>query len=360
MAQCRFLRDLAMLGVLAAGICSCAVVYRPNPEAPEWTPRILTHQEAVEGFYPLFDGATLDGWFPHGGSPALWTVEAGVLHAPPNALGELENCIATVLPYAHFELRFEYRSACAEAGALWMLSESVGSPCLLEKIESDPTAPHGWLAFSYVREERMAKEPAAGFLGLSGGPDGLEIRRMRILPLRGGAEWRPLFNGQDLEGWEVMGDAAFEVLPEGVLRIDGATMTRRSSLRTLEEFGDFELRLSFRPHTSANSGVFFRGRGGDAWPRSYEAQIDNNDAQWFTGAIYGLMPALELRAFDNRWNHMRIRAKDAEISVVVNGKTVVDMASSKHADYPEGWIALQGHDPDSIVDFKNIELRPLR
>ena len=86
-----------------------------------------------------------------------------------------------------------------------------------------------------------------------------------------------MFNGKDLTGWIVVGDATWSVPEPGLLRVDGAGMTTRSELRSVEEFGDFELRLSVRPHKKeggggANSGVFFRGVGDKPWPRTYEAQ----------------------------------------------------------------------------------------
>lgn len=348
---------------VAAGLVSCAALYKPSPEAPAWIPRILSHEEALQGFYPLFDGTSLDGWLPVNARPTIDDGSgSGILWLPPQ---EANGRIETLLTYENFELRFEYRypgGASGGLGALGLVPERGSAPEWVEEFACDPhdAGPGSWRTFTYVREEPLPGEPHAGFLALAGGATGVELRRIRIMPLRGGAAWRPLFNGEDLSGWQTMGDAAWTVLPDGVLRVDGAPMTGRSSLRTTASFGDFELRFAFLPHANANSGVFFRASGGDPWPRSYEAQINNNDARWFTGAIYDQMPAHELRAFDNRWNYMRIRAKGPEISVVVNGKTVVDMVSTKHKDYPAGWIALQGHDPGSIVDFKNIELRSLQ
>ena len=143
------------------------------------------------------------------------------------------------------------------------------------------------------------------------------------------------------------------------MRVDNEGMTGRSALRTVEEFGNFELRLSAKPHGHANSGVFFRCSGNDPWPRTYEAQIDNHDPKQFTGAIWNQVAAIELRAMDDCWLHMQIAAKGPSIQVAVNGKTVVDYISSKHEKCPSGWICLQGHDPKSVVEFKDIEIKLL-
>ncbi|HIJ66105.1 MAG TPA: DUF1080 domain-containing protein, partial [Candidatus Hydrogenedentes bacterium] len=205
----------------------------------------------------------------------------------------------------------------------------------------------------------LAQRPMRGHIAIQDHGTEVWFRKVRIKPLPGGEGWRPLFNGKDLTGWKEVGDASWQVLEGGILRVDGAPMTTRSELRTTDEFGDFELRLSVRPHTRANSGVFFRGTGRNPWPRTYEAQVDNHDPRQFTGAIWDQVPASERRATDNCWFHMRITAIGPHIQVAVNGKTVVDYVSTKHDKCPSGWISLQGHDPNSIVDFKDIEIKPI-
>jgi len=127
----------------------------------------------------------------------------------------------------------------------------------------------------------------------------------------------------------------------------------------VDEFKDFEIRLMFRPHEGANSGLYFRGRGDDPWPRSYEAQIDNHAPVQFTGAIWDQITATELRAFNHRWNEMVVRAVGPEIEVWINGKQVVDYTSppDRHAQWPEGWFSLQSHHEGMICDFKDIEIK---
>ena len=205
----------------------------------------------------------------------------------------------------------------------------------------------------------LPERAKSGFIALQDYGDHVEFRGIRLKPLPGGQGWRPLFNGKDLEGWEVVGDSKWLVDEGGILRADNEGMTGRSALKTLEHFADFELRLNVKAHDRANSGVFFRCSGDDPWPRTYEAQIDNHDPEQFTGAIWNQAPASELRATDNCWFNMHIVAKGPNIQVAVNGKTVIDYITPKHEKCPSGWICLQGHDPKSVVEFKDIEVKPI-
>ena len=85
--------------------------------------------------------------------------------------------------------------------------------------------------------------------------------------------------------------------------------------------------------------------------------MDNHDPKQFTGAIWDQVPANELRAMDDCWLQMHVVARGPSIQVAVNGKTVVDYLSSKHRRCPRGWICLQGHDPNSVVEFKDVEIK---
>jgi hypothetical protein len=44
--------------------------------------------------------------------------------------------------------------------------------------------------------------------------------------------------------------------------------------------------------------------------------------------------------------------------IQVNGKTVVDFTDEKNT-YTKGYLALQQHNPGSVVQYKNLRMRPL-
>jgi hypothetical protein len=72
-------------------------------------------------------------------------------------------------------------------------------------------------------------------------------------------------------------------------------------------------------------------------------------------------------AKDNQWFTEHIIVRGNHITIKVDGKTVVDYTEPENVireDWPgrklsSGTFALQGHDPNSVVYFKNIMVKPL-
>jgi len=403
-------KRLVLIGVVLAAVWAGA----EEPAGPDWVPGLLTQEEAAEGFYPLFNGTDLDGWWIRGENKTAFAVRDGVLVVTGEGGG---GWLFTDREYENFLLRYEYRSidgignsgvgiratkdgnpaysgmeiqviqpgwetpwqrACALYAVVPPAVEAdnpMGEWNSVEVLCDGPrirTTLNGQELYDVKTtdfteestkdvewQKPLDNRAKSGHIALQDYANHVEFRTIRIKPLPGGEGWRPLFNGKDLSGWEVLGSSKWDVLPEGVLRVNNDGMTGRSALRTVEEFDDFELRLSVRAHDRANSGVFFRCSGDDPWPRTYEAQVDNHSPDQFTGAIWDQVPARELRAVDNCWFLMHIVARGPSIQVAVNGKTVVDYISDRHREFPKGWICLQGHDPKSVVDFKDIEIKPI-
>src|SRR5262249_31320690 len=85
-------------------------------------------------------------------------------------------------------------------------------------------------------------------------------------------EFKPIFNGKDLTGWQLGGaelagntasdDGRFAV-KDGILVITGSkdTPPKMAEIDTVEPYdGDFTLRLEFRASRSANSGLHLRDK----------------------------------------------------------------------------------------------------
>ena len=63
-----------------------------------------------------------------------------------------------------------------------------------------------------------------------------------------------LFNGENLDGWEIVNDGQF-LVEDGVLKLNRGTGWLRSS----DTFGDFVMTMEFRfLEEEANSGIFVR------------------------------------------------------------------------------------------------------
>lgn len=416
------LRPYAWMIAAMVTVCACATAPAQGPTPPEWVPNLLTEEEHMQGFFPLFDGETLDGWWVRGDNPDAFVVRDGNLVT----VGPDGGWIFTDMEFDNFILRYEYRivpledsignsgvaiRATAEgnpafsgmeiqvlqpgwetdwqsSGAIYATvgpaveaDNPVGEWNTVEVLADGPrirTIMNGQELYDILMtdftpestadvewQEPLSNRAMRGHIALQDYNNSeVEFRKIRLLPLPGGEDWVPLFNGVDLTGWEVLRDPVWDVVTE-----DGETFIRgdsrenwnegRCALRTVDEFQDFEIRLMFRLSEGANSGLFFRGQLDDPWPRSYEAQMDNSAETHWTGAIWAQTPATELRAFDLRWNHMVVRAVDRDIEVWVNGRRVVEYVApeDRHEIYPYGWFSLQSHHEGMVADFKDIEIK---
>src|SRR5438874_1540147 len=83
------------------------------------------------------------------------------------------------------------------------------------------------------------------------------------LTLRGeerSVSWRSLFNGNDLTGWTVVGNAVWRVEDGVIVGTQDGDASRSGLLNTADQFRDFEITLDFflDEHGKYNSGVYLR------------------------------------------------------------------------------------------------------
>jgi fucose permease len=164
-------------------------------------------------------------------------------------------------------------------------------------------------------------------------------------------EWQPIFNHKDLTGWETVGEATWEV-KDGVLVGSGA----QGHIFTKASYENLMLRATIRVNEGGNSGVYFRVQDKERWPTGYEAQVDNHDPNNPTGSIYGMHKAEKLITRDGEWFTMQVTADGPHIIVEVNGEKVVDAQNNR---FQSGTIALQAHDPGSVIEYKDVEIKLL-
>jgi hypothetical protein len=165
--------------------------------------------------------------------------------------------------------------------------------------------------------------------------------------------WRTLFNGQDLSGWKVVGDANWRV-EERAARADRSTAA--SFLVSEESFADFDLELEFWVDPSANSGVFVRCQdaGTIADTSCYEANIFDTrpDQTYRTGAIVNVAEPAEFVYTGGQWNRLKITARGSQLQVTLNERPLVD---TKDTRFSRGPIALQY--AAGQVMFRNVRIR---
>lgn len=173
------------------------------------------------------------------------------------------------------------------------------------------------------------------------------------------SEWVPLFNGKDLTGWFITGDAKWEVIDGVLTGLDGM-----GHIYTNVTASDFEAKGVFRiSGEETNSGFYFRAvpppGNRDGFPHGYEAQIcHNQDAYtgwlWKPGKPTG--KASELLTSDGEWFSYRIKALGSNIQFWVNDKLVMQYDDD---EYTEGHFALQGHNPGMKIEARELYFRKL-
>src|ERR1022692_994624 len=98
---------------------------------------------------------------------------------------------------------------------------------------------------------------------------------------------------------------------------------------------------------------------GPEWPAGYEAQVNNTHSDWRrTGSLYRFADIKEQLIPDDTWWTQQVIANGNHIIIKVNDKVVVDYVDEKNT-YRKGLLALQQHNKGSVVEFRNLMMRPL-
>jgi len=188
-----------------------------------------------------------------------------------------------------------------------------------------------------------------------------------------------LFNGKDTTGWvygERQAGKGYQV-EDGVLF---CTDNDGGNLFTEKEYADFAFRFEFKLEDSGNNGVGIRSplKGDPAYVAMEIQILDDNGKQWnnklrpaqYHGSIYDVVPAKRgaLKPA-GEWNSEEIIAKGRQITVKLNGQTIVDAnlddikdeaVLKKHPGLKNtsGHIGFLGH--GSHVEFRNIRIKELK
>jgi hypothetical protein len=186
------------------------------------------------------------------------------------------------------------------------------------------------------------------------------------------AGWQLLFDGKTLNGWKASENPGVFSVQDGILVVFG----KRSHLFYTgpvanAKFKNFELTLDIKTFPKANSGVYFHTEYQETgWPaKGYEVQVNNTHKDVKKGAgLYAIKDNLEAPAKDEEWYTMRIKVEGKRAQTFVNGKQIVDYTEEANPQRPEamkgrlissGTFAIQGHDPESKVMYRNIKVRVL-
>ena len=175
-----------------------------------------------------------------------------------------------------------------------------------------------------------------------------------------------LFNGKNLDGWQVYGTEKWYVDDAGLLVSESGPDKQYGYLATEKTYTDFELTAEFKQEDNGNSGIFFRSDIEGTKISGWQAEVapPNHD----TGGVYEsygrgwlIKPAKEKDQYlkFGEWNTMKVRVVGDQVTTWLNGHEMVDFTDEKIGE-ATGKIALQIHDGGGIkVYWKNIKLQEL-
>ena len=185
-----------------------------------------------------------------------------------------------------------------------------------------------------------------------------------------------LFNGRNLRGWQ--GNTKGYVVKDGTIVVEPEL--GGGNLYTAKEYGDFIVRFEFKLTPGANNGLGIRAPlSANSAYEGMELQILDNTADkyenlkpyQFHGSIYGVVPAKRgyLKPVGD-WNYQEVIAKGKQITVKLNGTTIVDADIEKAStpktmdgkDHPglkraKGYIGFCGH--GDRLAFRSLRIKTL-
>ena len=177
-----------------------------------------------------------------------------------------------------------------------------------------------------------------------------------------------LFNGENLDGWEVVNDGLFSV-EDGNIRVNRGT----GWLRSADTFGDFVLTMEFRfLEEGANSGIFVRTPAASnddeqGWPvNGYQVQCRDAVED---GTPLAHMIAVGDVSFEaesdidalrqaykpsGQWHTYEIRAEGENLTVTLNGTVITQVTGVADAT---GHIGIQGE--DGLLEFRRVDVEEI-
>lgn len=184
--------------------------------------------------------------------------------------------------------------------------------------------------------------------------------------------WINLFDGKSLNGWRANENPGTFKVENGSIVVEGprAHLFYVGTVMN-HDFKNFEFKARLMTMPGSNSGIYFHTEYQDnGWPfKGYEVQVNNSHTDWRrTGSLYSIQDVKEVSVKDNEWYTEHIIVRGKNVTIKINDKTVVEytepdnVARSKDQAgrvISNGTFALQGHDPQSKVLYKEVMVRSL-
>ncbi len=183
-------------------------------------------------------------------------------------------------------------------------------------------------------------------------------------------DFKKIFDGKSMDGWKANENAKSWQLKDGLLVCHG----ERSHLFYVGDekpFRNFHFKAEVKTTKGSNSGIYFHTKYQESgWPKfGFECQVNvsHSDVKKSSG-LYAVKDVADPGIKDDEWYTQEIIVNGPHVELKINGKTMVDYTEPAKKEVfsreferklGEGTFALQAHDPESIVYFRNIEVKRL-
>ena len=174
-----------------------------------------------------------------------------------------------------------------------------------------------------------------------------------------------LFNGKNLDGWNIHGTELWYV-ENGILICESGPDKGYGYLSTEKFYDDFDLTVEFKQDANGNSGVFIRSTFEGTKVSGWQVEVAPPGSD--TGGVYESYGRGWLIKPDKekdkvlkmgKWNKMRIRVVGNQIQSWLNGTSMISL-EDEMIGKGKGSIALQIHDGGGIkVRWRNLLVNEL-
>ena len=193
--------------------------------------------------------------------------------------------------------------------------------------------------------------------------------------------WVDLWDGSSFDGWKVSENPDTFKIKDGVIVAQGPRAHMFYAGKVAGgDFRNFELKVDVLAKNNSNGGIYFHtAYQEEGWPdKGFEVQVNNtfNRDPRKTGGLYGVSDNLTPPAKDDEWFTEHIVVRGNSVKIYVNEDLVTNwvqpddwkglqpLSNGRGQNFPlrkldTGTFALQGHDPGSVVMYKNIRVKVL-
>jgi type 1 glutamine amidotransferase len=373
-------------------------------------------ESGSDGWIPLFNGKNLDGWKPSE-NQGTFTVKDGELVVNGDRSHLFYVGPVTTANLQDFEFKAQVKPTKGSNSGIYVPTEyqqtgwpNTGYECQVNTTHSDhkktgglygvqdvvdnaPSKDDQWFDY-YIKVEgkhvlikidgkttvdwtepedwkQAGRKIASGTFAIQGhDPKSLVyFKNIAVRSLPDDTGWVSLFNGKNLDGWKPSENQGTFTVKDGELVVHGD----RSHLFYVgpvnsANFKDFEFTADVKTTKGSNSGIYFHtAYQQTGWPdKGYECQVNTTHSdRKKTGGLYGVQDVVDnAPSKDDQWFNYYIKVQGKHVLIKIDGKTTVDWTEPDDwkqtgRKIGQGTFAIQGHDPKSLVYFKNIKVRPL-